>query len=100
MNIEGKTVSYLIYYSRGKDKQKTTVSGVKSDYELVQFIRASFRGRFQRPAALSLKDGVSIRIKRLDRINNQVSTVMNTHIYNKSPRQVRIELERAIRKMN
>jgi hypothetical protein len=100
MEIERKTTSYLIYYSRGKDEQKTTVVGVKTDNELVQFIRTSFKGRFERPAKLSPKDGVSIKIKKLDHINHQVSTVMNTRIYNKSPRQARIELEKAIRIRN
>ena len=97
MQVERRTISYLIFFSQGKQVQRTPVTGVSSDDELPTLIRSTFRGRFKRPPALSYKDGVRIVVKRLDHVQHTVSSVMNTVIYNKSVRQARIEVEKAIR---
>lgn len=97
MEVEQRTISYLIFFSQGKHVQRTPVVGVSSDKELTSLIRATFRGRFKRPQALTYKDGVRIVVKRLDHVKHTVSFVMNTVIYNKSVRQARIEVEKAIR---
>lgn len=98
MEIEHKTISYQIVYSRGKDSQKTTVLGVKEEKDLVRLIRNTFSGRFKCPVALKPSDGVRIILKKLDHIDKKISFVMSTRIYNKSVRQARIELEQSIKK--
>ena len=100
MEIEQRTVSYLIFFSQGKNRQRTSVVGVSNEEDLVQLIRNTFRGRFKRPPALTPKDGVSIVVKKLDHIRHQISLVMNAKIFNKSVRQARIEVEKAIRTSN
>lgn len=97
MQVERRTISYLIFFSQGKHVQKTPVTGVSSDEELPTLIKSTFKGRFRRPPALTYKDGVRIVVKRLDNVHHTVTFVMNTVIYNKSVRQARIEVEKAIR---
>lgn len=97
MEIEQRTISYLIFFSQGKNVQRTQVVGVSDEQEIPELIRKTFRGRFKRPLALTYKDGVRIVIKRLDHVKHTVSFVMNTVIYNKSVRQARIEVEKAIK---
>lgn len=97
MRVERRTISYLIFFSQGKHKQRTPVVGVSSDEELTSLVKDTFRGRFQRPQALTSKDGVRIAIKKLNHVQNTVKLVLNTTIYNKSVRQARLEIERAIR---
>lgn len=97
MEIEQRTVSYLIFFSQGKNRQRTSVVGVSNEEDLVLLIRNTFRGRFKRPPALTYKDGVRIVVKRLDHVHHTVTFIMNTVIYNKSVRQARIEVEKAIR---
>lgn len=100
MEVERKNTSYLIFFQRGKDIQRTSVVGVSEETDLVKLIRTTFKGRFDRPAALLPKDGVNIKIKRLDHINHQISLILNVKVYNKSPRQTRIDVEKAIRTTN
>jgi hypothetical protein len=97
MQVERRTISYLIFFSQGKHVQRTPVTGVSSDEELPTLIKSTFKGRFRRPPALTYKDGVRIVVKRLDHVHHTVTFVMNTVIYNKSVRQARIEVEKAIR---
>lgn len=97
MEIEQRTVSYLIFFSQGKNRQRTSVVGVSNEEDLVLLIRNTFRGRFKRPQALTCKDGVRIVIKKLNHVQHTVKLVLNTIIYNKSVRQARLEIERAIR---
>ncbi len=97
MKIERRTISYLIVFSHKKNVQKTVVTDVSCDAELSLLIMSTFKGRFRRPLALTNKDGVRIVVKRLDRINNTVKSIMNTIVYNKSVRQVRLETEKAIK---
>ena len=97
MEVERRTISYLIFFSQGKKVQRTPVIGVSDDNELPKLIRSTFRGRFQRPSALTYKDGVRIVVKRLDHVKHTVKFILNTVIYNKSVRQARIEVEKAIR---
>lgn len=100
MEIEQRTISYLIFFSRGEDRQRTSVVGVSSEEDMVLLIRNTFRGRFKRPQALTQKDGVRIVVKKLDHIRHKISLVMNTKIFNKSVRQAKIEVEKAIRTSN
>lgn len=95
MEIERRTISYLIFFSQGKQVQRTPVTGVSCDDELPTLIRSTFKGRFRRPPTLTY--GVRIVVKRLDHVKHTVSILMNTVIYNKSVRQARIEVEKAIR---
>jgi len=97
MQVERRTISYLIFFSQGKHVQRTPVTGVYSDEELPTLIRSTFKGRFKRPSALTYKDGVRIAVKRLDHMKHTATFIMNTVIYNKSVRQARIEVEKAIR---
>lgn len=100
MEIERKTTSYLIYYTRAKGTQRTSVVGVSSEKEIMNLIRTTFKGKFSRPESCSPKDGTTIRVKKLDHINHKISLVMNVKVYNKSPRQTRIDVEKAIRLSN
>ena len=97
MEVEQRTISYLIFFSQGKHVQRTPVVGVSSDKELTSRVKDTFRGRFKRPQALTCKDGVRIVIKKLNHVQHTVKLVLNTIIYNKSVRQARLEIERAIR---
>lgn len=97
MRVERREISYLIFFSQGKHVQRTPVVGVSDEEDLVLLIRNTFRGRFKRPPALTPKDGVSIVVKKLDHIRHQISLVMNAKIFNKSVRQARIEVEKAIK---
>lgn len=96
MKVERRTISYLIVFSQGKHVQRTPVTGVSDSEKLTSLVRSVFKGRFKRPTALTYKDGVRIVIKRLDHISHTVKFVLNTVIYNKSVRQARIEVEKAI----
>jgi len=98
MEIENRTTTYLIFYSRAGNRQRTSVVGVEKEEDLVNIIRTTFKGRFKRPLALSPKDGVSIQVKRLDHVRKSISLVLITRIYNKSVRNARIDLEQAIRR--
>lgn len=100
MEIEQREISYLIFFSQGRNRQKTSVVGVSNEEDLVLLIRNTFKGRFKRPSTLTPKDGVSIVVKRLDHIRHQISLVMNTKIFNKSVVQARVEVEKAIRTSN
>ena len=97
MEVEQRTISYLIFFSQGKHVQRTPVVGVSSDKELTLLVKDTFRGRFKRPQALTCKDGVRIVIKKLNHVQNTVKLVLNTIIYNKSVRQARLEVEKAIK---
>lgn len=97
MEVEQRTISYLIVFSQGKHVQRTPVVGVSNDKELTLLVQETFRGRFRRPSALTYKDGVRIVVKKLNHIQNTVKLVLNTIIYNKSVRQARLEVEKAIK---
>lgn len=97
MEVERRTISYLIIFSQGKQVQRTPVTGVSSEDELPELIRSTFKGRFRRPQALTYKDGVRIVVKRLDHVKHTIHFIMSKVIYNKSVRQARIEVEKAIR---
>lgn len=97
MQIEHKTVSYIILFARGKDRQKTSIVEVSQEKELKDLILSTFKGRFKKPSALSYKDAVTVTISRLDHIKRQVSQILNVKVFNKSVRQARIEVEQAIR---
>lgn len=96
MEVERRTISYLIVFSQGKNVQRTPVTGVSDSENLVSLIKSVFKGRFKRPQSLTYKDGVKIVVKRLDHVSHTVKFVLNTVIYNKSVRQARIEIEKAI----
>jgi hypothetical protein len=96
MKVDRPTTSYLIFFSQDKKVQRTPVTGISSDDELPNIIRLTFKGRFRRPPSLTYKDGVRIVVKRLDHVSHTVRLVMSTVIYNKSVRQARIEVEKAI----
>lgn len=97
MKVERRTISYLIFFSQGSHVQRIPVVEVTNDNELPSLIRKTFKGRFQKPPALSYKDGVRIIVKRLDHVNHTVKQIMSAFIFNKSVRQARIETEKAIR---
>ncbi len=97
MNIEKREKSYLIFFSQGKKLQRTSVVGVKNDKEIVELVRKTFKGRFKRPEALTMKDGVRIIVKCLDHIKNQTTQVFNSRIFNKSVTQARLMIELAIK---
>lgn len=97
MEIERRTLSYLIFFQQGKTVQKTSVTGVSHKTELVNLVRETFKGRFKRPDALNYKDGVRIVIKCLDHINHQSTQVFCSRIFNKSVTQARLMLELAIK---
>ena len=93
MEIE-KNNAYTVYFSQRENVQKTIVHGVNDPEELTTFIKRLFRGRFKRPEALALSDGVRIVVH--DSSNRRV---FDKRIYNKSVRQARIEMEIAINKL-
>lgn len=98
MEIEKqKSVSYLITFSRKNDRQRTSVVNVDDEKEIESLIRNTFVGRFKKPDALTCKDGVNIVVHKFDHIKMLQKKIMNTRIYNKSVRQARIEVEKAIR---
>lgn len=100
MEIEQRTISYLINFSHGRNTQSTSVVGASGDEDVVKLIRMTFKGRFKRPTALTPKDGVHIVVKKLDHIRHKMSIVTHVKIFNKSVRQARIEVEKAIRISN
>lgn len=97
MIVEKREKSYLIFFSQGKKLQKTSVVEVKSDKEIVELVRKTFKGRFKRPEALAMRDGVRIIVKCLDHIKNQTTQVFNSRIFNKSVTQARLMIEQAIK---
>ena len=90
MIVEKREKSYLIFFSQGKKLQRTSVVGVRSDKEIVELVRKTFKGRFKRPEALTMRDGVRI-------IKNQTTQVFNSRIFNKSVTQARLMIEQAIK---
>ena len=97
MIVEKREKSYLILFSQGKKLQRTSVVGVRSDKEIVELVRKTFKGRFKRPEALTMRDGVRIIVKCLDHIKNQTTQVFNSRIFNKSVTQARLMIEQAIK---
>ena len=97
MKVEQRVITYQISYSQGKNVQKTSVTDVSCDNEIKSLITEIFRERFRKPEKLSYKDGVRIVVKRLNHIEHTVDSVLTRMIYNKSVRQARIEVEKAIR---
>ena len=96
MKVEQRVITYQISYSQGKNVQKTSVIDVAGDDEIKSLIISTFRERFKKPEKLSYKDGVRIVVKRLNHIEHTVESVLTRMVYNKSVRQARIELEKAI----
>lgn len=97
MIVEKREKSYLIFFSQGKKLQRTSVVGVRSDKEIVELVRKTFKGRFKRPEALRMRDGVRVIVKCLDHIKNQTTQVFNSRIFNKSVTQARLMIEQAIK---
>ncbi len=97
MIVEKREKSYLIFFSQGKKLQRTSVVGVRSDKEIVELVRKTFKGRFKRPEALTMRDGVRIIVKSLDHIKNQTTQVFNSRIFKKSVTQARLMIEQAIK---
>ena len=97
MRVERREISYLIFFSQGKKLQRTSVVGVRSDKEIVELVRKTFKGRFKRPEALTMRDGVRVIVKCLDHIKNQTTQVFNSRIFNKSVTQARLMIEQAIK---
>ena len=97
MRVERREISYLIFFSQGKKLQRTSVVGVRSDKEIVELVRKTFKGRFKRPEALTMSDGVRVIVKCLDHIKNQTTQVFNSRIFNKSVTQARLMIEQAIK---
>ena len=100
MKVEQRVITYQISYSQGKNVQKTSVIDVAGDDEIKSLIISTFRERFKKPEKLSYKDGVRIAVKRLNHVEHTVESVLTRMVYNKSVRQVRIELEKAINAAN
>lgn len=96
MQVSNIGITYQISFSRGNQVQRTSVIGAADGKELTDLIRGVFKGRFRQPPALSRRDGVRILIKQIDHKNNTATYIMNTMIYNKSVRQARIDMEKAI----
>lgn len=97
MRIEKNEKSYLIFFSQGKNVQKTPVTGVSDDEEILKLIRSTFKGRFKKPESLSWTDGVRVTVKCLDHIKHETTQVFNSRIFNKSVTQARLMVETAIR---
>ena len=55
MEVEQRTISYLIFFSQGKHVQRTPVVGVSNDKEIVELVRKTFKGRFKKPEALTMR---------------------------------------------
>lgn len=98
MRIEKRDKSYVVFFSQGKKVQKTPVEGVVDDREIVSLVKNTFRGRFKRPEALTVRNGVRVVVKCLDHIHNQTTQVFGSRIYNKSVLQARTMFEQAIGK--
>lgn len=97
MKVEERTITYQISYSQGKNVQKTSVIDVVGDDEIKSLIISTFRERFKKPEKLAYRDGVRIIVKKLNHVEHTVESVLTRMIYNKSVRQARIEVEKAIR---
>lgn len=97
MEVEQRTISYLIFFSQGKHVQRTPVVGVSNDKEIVELVRKTFKGRFKKPEALTMKDGVRVIVKCLDHIKHHTTQVFNSRIFNKSVTQARVMIEQAIK---
>lgn len=98
MEFERCTISYMIFFSQRSNTQKIPIAGVGNKNELSSLIRSTFKGRFRKPLSLTYKDGVRIVVQQLDHIKHTATSIMNVTVYNKSVRQARIEVEKAIRK--
>lgn len=97
MAIELREKSYLVILKHGKKKEHISLSGTLSDDEIVRFIRRTFAGRFKRPEALKMRDGVRVIVKCIDHIKRQETQVFNSHIFNKSVLQAKIMIEQSIK---
>lgn len=101
--------SYLVKYKRNKDVQTTEIVEASKD-DVFNLISQLFKGRFNHPDIQDAKDSVdkllamskipytTIQVWELDNLKKK-STLCRTfpHIYNQSPRQVRINIEMAIK---
>lgn len=103
---------YVISYRRGKDVQKTEVVDAKEEDVLV-LISKTFKGRFAHPNNDGLIPATKVQVIELDNIRRKTHVCPFHYtkdeksferpfvlVGNMSPRQVRLELEKAIRKIN
>ena len=97
MEIENRTMSYLVFFMKGKRVQKTPLTGVSEDGEIVSLLRSTFKGRFKCPDALEQKDGVKIIVRCYDHIKRQSKKIFYSRIYNKSVTQARQMFELAVK---
>lgn len=102
--------SYLIRYSRGKEVQTTEVVDTTTS-EIDGLIKELFKGRFSHSGRSGrVVPTTNVQVIELDHIkkssrlcgfsytkNGELHLRSGVHICNLSPREVRIELEKAIR---
>ena len=100
--------TYLIRYSRSRDVQSTEV--IETTWaQLHTLIADTFKDRFLRPATAGRASATKIQVVELDNVNKKSRLLEFVHtkdgrdfsrtyamVYNLSPREVRIRLEKQI----
>lgn len=80
--------TYQIQLTRGKERK---VLNVPCDEKYIRsVVNRTFKGRFSRPDALRVGDGVKLIVSAMGKV------VLGRRIYNKSVFQVMVALEKAI----
>lgn len=97
MEIEKRDTSYLVFFQQGKNIQRTPITGVSDNQEIVKLLLQTFKGRFKCPPTLQPRNGVKIVVKCLDHIRHQTTQVFNARVYNKSVTQARQMFEMAVK---
>lgn len=84
--------THLVSFIRKHNKKKFYVADVTDESYFPKVIGKAFKGRFRKPDALKISDGVRIIVSRVA----DGMIVMKRRVYNKSALQTMNELERMI----
>lgn len=97
MKIENRTISYRISIAHNDKREDVTVTDINDKSEITSLVLGLFRNRLHTPAGLRYRDGVCVSIKKVDYTRKQIENVMNIRVFNKSVRQIKMEIEKKIR---
>lgn len=84
--------TYIIQLSRSGSKERVIPVLHCTEQYIRNIVNKSFKGRFSKPSALRISDGVKLIVSSAGK------NIFGRRIYNKSILQVEVELRKAIRK--
>ena len=98
MRIKTYGIEYVVSFRRGTDTQVTEIIEATGDKEVKNLFYDTFKGRTHNENEKA--PFVKVIIQCVDRVKKETKVVMKNRIYNLSPRNARIEFQKAIKLLN